>query len=39
MAQTKTNGRLRQNKLLADYGFKLGAFDEEAGDRYELVEV
>lgn len=27
------------NKLLAHYGFKLGAFDEEAGDRYELVEV
>lgn len=27
------------NKLLADYGFKLGAFDEEAGDRYELIEV
>lgn len=27
------------NKLLADYEFKLGAFDEEAGDRYELVEV
>lgn len=27
------------NKLLADYGFKLGVFDEEAGDRYELVEV
>lgn len=27
------------NKLLVDYGFKLGAFDEEAGDRYELVEV
>ena len=27
------------DKLLADYGFKLGAFDEEAGDRYELVEV
>nr|DAN24275.1 MAG TPA: hypothetical protein [Caudoviricetes sp.] len=27
------------NKLLADRGFKLGAFDEEAGDRYELVEV
>lgn len=27
------------NKLLADYGFKLGAFDEKAGDRYELVEV
>lgn len=27
------------NKLLANYGFKLGAFDEEAGDRYELVEV
>lgn len=27
------------NKLLADYGFKLGAFDKEAGDRYELVEV
>lgn len=27
------------NKLLADYGFKLGAFDEEAGDRYELVEA
>lgn len=25
------------NKLLANYGFKLGA--EEAGDRYELVEV
>ena len=27
------------NKLLANYGVKLGAFDEEAGDRYELVEV
>lgn len=27
------------NELLADYGFKLGAFDEEAGDRYELVEI
>lgn len=27
------------NKLLADHGFKLGAFDEEAGDRYELVEL
>lgn len=27
------------NKLLADYGFKLGAFDEESGDRYELVEA
>lgn len=27
------------NKLLADYGFKLGDFDEEAGDRYELIEV
>ena len=27
------------NKLLAGYGFKLGAFDEEAGDRYELVEI
>lgn len=27
------------NKLLADYGFKLGGFDEEAGDRYELVEA
>lgn len=27
------------NKLLADYGFKLGAFDEEAGGRYELVEA
>lgn len=27
------------NKLLADYGFKLGAFDEEVGDRYELVEA
>lgn len=27
------------NKLLADYGFKLGAFDEEAGDRYELIEA
>jgi hypothetical protein len=27
------------NKLLADYGFKLGAFDEEARDRYELVEA
>ena len=25
------------NKLLAGYGFKLGAFDEEAVDRYELV--
>nr|DAL14798.1 MAG TPA_asm: hypothetical protein [Caudoviricetes sp.] len=27
------------NKLLADYGLKLGAFDEKAGDRYELVEA
>lgn len=27
------------NKLLAGYGFKLGVFDEEAGDRYELVEA
>lgn len=27
------------NKPLADYGLKLGAFDQEAGDRYELVEV
>lgn len=27
------------NKLLADYGFKLGVFDEEAGDSYELVEA
>lgn len=27
------------DKLLDDYGFKLGVFDEEAGDRYELVEV
>ena len=27
------------NKLLADYGFKLGAFDEEARDRSELVEA
>lgn len=27
------------NKPLANYGFKLGAFDEEAGDRYELVEA
>lgn len=27
------------NKLLANYRFKLGAFDEEAGDRYELVEA
>ena len=27
------------NKLLANYGFKLGAFDEEAGDRYELIEA
>lgn len=27
------------NKLLANYGFKLGDFDEEAGDRYELVEA
>lgn len=27
------------NKLLADRGFKLGVFNEEAGDRYELVEV
>lgn len=27
------------NKLLADYGFKLWVFDEEAGDRYELVEA
>lgn len=27
------------NELLAHYGLKLGAFDEEAGDRYELVEA
>lgn len=27
------------NEKLADYGFKLGAFDKEAGDRYELVEA
>lgn len=27
------------NKLLANYGFKLGAFNEEAGDRYELIEA
>ncbi len=27
------------NKLLANYGFKLGAFDKEAGDRYELIEA
>lgn len=27
------------NKLLADRGFKLGAFNEEAGDRYDLVEA
>lgn len=27
------------NELLAGYGLKLGAFDEKAGDRYELVEA
>nr|DAJ09998.1 MAG TPA: hypothetical protein [Caudoviricetes sp.] len=27
------------NKLLDYYGLKLGAFDEKAGDRYELVEA
>lgn len=27
------------NRKLADYGFRLGAFDEEAEDRYELVEA
>lgn len=27
------------NEKLAEYGLKLGAFDEEAGDRYELVEA
>lgn len=27
------------NAKLAEYGLKLGAFDEEAGGRYELVEV
>lgn len=27
------------NKLLANYGFKLGVFDKESGDRYELVEA
>ena len=27
------------NAKLAEYGLKLGAFDEEAGDRYELVEA
>ena len=27
------------NKLLAEYGLKLGDFDEKTGDRYTLVEV
>lgn len=27
------------NSKLAEYGFKLGDFDEKAGDRYTLVEV
>lgn len=27
------------NKKLATYGFKLGDFDEKAGDRYTLVEA
>ena len=27
------------NEKLAEYGLKLGAFDEEAGDRYDLVEA
>lgn len=27
------------DELLAGYGLRLGAFDEEAGDRYELVEA
>lgn len=27
------------NKRLAYYGLKLGKFDEQAGDRWELVEV
>jgi hypothetical protein len=27
------------NAKLAEYGFKLGDFDEKAGDRYTLVEV
>lgn len=27
------------NAKLAEYGLKLGAFDEKAGDRYELVEA
>lgn len=27
------------NKLLAEYGLKLGDFDEKAGDRYTLVEA
>lgn len=27
------------NKKLAYYGFKLGKFDEQAGDRWELIEL
>ena len=27
------------NKKLAYYGFKLGRFDENAGDRWELIEL
>lgn len=27
------------NTELAEYGFKLGAFDEKSGDRYELIEA
>lgn len=27
------------NAKLAEYGFKLGDFDEKTGDRYELVQL
>ena len=29
----------RANEKLAEYGLRLGAFDEKAGDRYELAEA
>ena len=29
----------RANEKLAEYGLRLGAFDEQSGDRYELAEA
>lgn len=37
--ESKAEWEAVANTELAEYGFKLGAFDEEAGDRYALVEA